>query len=146
MAPFIYESLEDGQTIAVDEPREDLDVLARWVRTEVTAEEAQRRADESSPSGDGGDAGDSDPARPELDASTEDWAAFAKHPAAGLDVADDAGRDAIIAAYIEKFAPAGNASGKEWADYAAAHGVTVDEKDGRDKIRAAVVDAGWATA
>lgn len=145
MAPFIYESLEDGQTIAVDEPREDLDVLARWVRTEVTAEEAQRRADESSPSGDG-DAGDGNPERPALDASTEDWAAFAKHPAIALEVADDADRDAIIAAYIEKFAPAGNASGKEWADYAAAHGVAVDEKDGRDKIRAAVVAAGWATA
>lgn len=190
-----YTSLEDGQVIVTDEPRPDLDALARWERddspatpetggivpsspgpvagqvntdavtggqpplTSTTAgfsnpadiidqDEALRRAqaaagtpgDENPTGGSENDA----PQRPALNGSTEDWAAFAKHLA--LDVADDAGRDTIIAAYIEKFAPAGNASGKDWADYASDHGVAVDEKDGRDKIRAAVVEAGWAKA
>lgn len=192
-----YTSLEDGQVIVTDEPRPDLDALARWERddsptapetggivpsspgpvagpvntdavtggqpplTSTTAgfsnpaeiidqEEALRRAQAAAatPEDEKPDGGSEDdaPQRPALNGSTEDWAAFAKHPAIALDVAEDAGRDSIIAAYIEKFAPAGNASGKEWADYADEHGVTVDEKDGRDKIRAAVVEAGWAKA
>lgn len=193
-----YTSLEDGQVIVTDEPRPDLDALARWERddspttpetggivpsspdpvagpvntdavtggqpplTSTTAgfsnpadiidqDEALRRAQAAaagsseSETAAGGSESDA-PQRPALNGSTEDWASFAKHPAIALDVADDAGRDAIVAAYIEKFAPAGNASGKEWADYAAAHGVSVDEKDGRDKIRAAVTEAGWAKA
>lgn len=87
----------------------------------------------------------SDPERPGLNGSTEDWAAYAKH--VGVEgLSDTAGRDEIVAAYIDKFAPAGNASGKEWTDYAAEHGVKVEDGDGRDKVRAAVVEAGWAKA
>jgi len=199
-----YTSLEDGQVIVTDEPRADLDALARWQRDDspadrgpqgitppsttpvagevnkdavtggnppllsttagianpadtLSAEEAQRKAAEDAGSNANGEAtgddessdagsGDAAPERPGLNGSTEEWLAYAKHPSIGVEVADDAGRDDIIAAYIEKFAPAGNAKGEEWAAYASDHGVTVDEKDGRDKIRAAVVAAGWATA
>lgn len=213
---FRYESLEDGQVITTDEPREDLDALARWKRSDaepeaatptnigpsnpdpvagpvntspvtggqppltsttagfsnpadiISTEEAARRAadiaaqsnadaskaadaaeseQESGDTGSGAQTGgseDQEPERPGLNGSTEEWLAFAKHPAVALDVADDAGRGAIVAAYIEKFAPAGNASGADWAAYAEKHGVQVEEKDGRDKIRAAVIDAGWA--
>lgn len=199
-----YTSLEDGQVIETDEPRADLDALARWERDDspstptpsgpaapgttpvagpvntnpetggnpplkstsagfsnpaeiISSEEAQRRAEQAAvdaaaaaqaerEEGETPDASDGEPERPALNGTTEDWAAFAKHPSIALDVADDAGRDAIVAAYIEKFAPAGSASTKEWASYAGKHGVTVDEKDGRDKIRAAVVEAGWAKA
>ena len=62
-----------------------------------------------------------------------------------LDVADDEGRDAIVAEYIEKFAPSCNASREAWVEYAGAHGVTAGELK-RDEIREAVVAAGWATA
>lgn len=189
MAPT-YTSLEDGQVITSDEPRPDLDALARWQRDDVTPEPVQlnpatpsqtpvagpvntspvtggnppmtsatagivdpantlsqeeaakRAAEQLAAAADG----DDEPERPALNGTTEEWAEFAKHERIALDVADDAGRDAIIAAYIEKFVPAGNASGKDWTDYARQHGVTVDEKDGRDNIRAAVIEAGWAKA
>lgn len=123
----------------------------------ISQEEAQRRADQAAADAAAAakaergendapqDPGD-EPQRPALNGTTEDWAAFAKHPSIALDVAEDAGRDAIVAAYIEKFAPSGNASGADWKTYAENHGVTVDEKDGREKIRAAVVEAGWAKA
>jgi len=195
-----YTSLEDGQVIVTDEPRPDLDALARWERDDspasaeptgivpsspgpvagevntnpetggqppltsttagfsdpasiISAEEAQRRATAAAAEGANG-AGDDgsaqassdEPERPALNGSTEDWTAFAKHPSIALDIEDGAGRDAIVAAYIEKFAPSGNASGADWKAYADKHGVSVDEKDGRDKIRAAVVEAGWAKA
>lgn len=39
MAPN-YKSLEDGQIVKADEPREDLEALARWVRTDEEPEEA----------------------------------------------------------------------------------------------------------
>lgn len=195
-----YTSLEDGQVIVTDEPRPDLDALARWERDDapaaaeptgiipsspgpvagevnitpvtggqppltsttagfsnpadiISAEEAQRRAtaaaaEGANGAGDDGDpqGSDDEPERPALNGTTEEWAAFAKHPSIALDVADDAGRDTIVAAYIEKFAPSGNASGADWKAYAEKHGVSVDEKDGRDKIRTAVVEAGWAKA
>jgi hypothetical protein len=198
---YKYESLEDGQVIETGEPREDLDELARWVRSDaphetadpgvvpsgatpvagpvntdpvtggnppllsvsagianpadtLSTEAAAQKAAEDLGAGatgedtDGKTAGseDQEPTRPGLNGSTEEWLAFARHPQVAVDVPDDAGRDAIVAAYIEKFAPAGNASGKDWADYADRHGVTADEKDGRDKIRAAVIEAGWANA
>lgn len=199
-----YTSLEDGQVIETDEPRPDLDALARWERDDspptsepttptipsqtpvgghvnlnpetggtppltsataglsnpaeiISQEEAQRRADQAAADaaaaaqaerekGETPNSSDGEPVRPALNGTTEDWAAFAKHPSIALDVADDAGRDAIVAAYIEKFAPSGNASNADWKTYAEKHGVTVDEKDGREKIRAAVVEAGWAKA
>lgn len=197
-----YTSLEDGQVIETDEPRPDLDALARWKRDDspptsapaapvipsqtpvgghvnlnpetggnppltsttagfsnpadiISPEEAQRRADQAAADaaaaakaerGETPESSGDEPQRPALNGTTEEWAAFAKHPSIALDVAEDAGRDAIVAAYIEKFAPRGNASVADWAGYAGKHGVTVDEKDGRDKIRAAVVEAGWAKA
>lgn len=196
-----YTSLEDGQVIVTDEPRADLDALARWERDdspitepqstvpasttsaagpvntepvtggnppllsttagvaspteELSAEEAQRKAAEDLGAGANGDTGDGDastpdantePERPGLNGSTEEWLAFAKHDSIRLDIADDAGRDDIVAAYIDAKAPAGNAGKDAWAAYADTHGVTVNESDGRDKIRAAVVDAGWAKA
>jgi hypothetical protein len=210
---YRYESLEDGQVIETDEPREDLDVLARWKRSDVAAPapaptsvgatnpdpvagpvntspvtggtppltstsagfsdpseiisqaEALRRAQEAAggsgdtsepPAGDPGtetgtgtgdqSEGIDEPVRPGLNGSTEEWLAFAKHASIALDVADDASRDDIIAAYIKKFAPAGNGSGEDWAAYAEKHGVTVADDAGRDKIRAAVIEAGWAKA
>lgn len=128
----------------------------------LTAEQAQEAAAKAladgapAPEGDGatsdtsgedtGSGESTDPERPALNGTTEEWLAFAKHPSIALDVPDDAGREAIVAAYIAKFAPAGNASGKEWADYAGKHGVAVVDSDGRDKIRAAVIDAGWAAS
>lgn len=127
----------------------------------LSAEEAQRKAAEDAaahadgePDGSTGavDGGSDDgndgeqPERPGLNGSTEEWLAYAKHDSIALDVADEAGRDDIVAAYIEKFAPAGNARGEDWAAYAEKHGVTVDEGAGRDKIRTAVINAGWAKA
>lgn len=124
----------------------------------LSAEDAQRKAAEdaaanangepagTSGSGDGSIGEDDGPERPGLNGSTDEWLAYAKHDSIGLDVADDAGRDDIVAAYIEKFAPAGNARGEDWAAYAEKHGVAVDEGAGRDKIRAAVINAGWAKA
>ena len=127
----------------------------------LSAEEAQRKAAEDAaahadgePDGstgavDGGSDNSNDgeqPERPGLNGSTEEWLAYAKHDSIALDVADDAGRDDIVAAYIEKFAPAGNARGEDWAAYAEKHGVKVDEGAGRDKIRTAVINAGWAKA
>ncbi len=203
-----YTSLEDGQVIVSDEPRADLDALARWERDDSpvsaepqglvppspgpvagevntdavtggtppltsttagianpaearTAEGAQRMAAEDAGSTADGDAsgGDDSPAaagsnddngdepeRPGLNGSSEEWLAYAKHDSIGLEVADDAGRDDIVAAYIGKFAPAGNARVEEWSDYAAKHGVKAEEGAGRDKIRAAVIEAGWARA
>ena len=205
---FKYTSLEDGQVIETDEPREDLDELARWVRADILAtpeapglapsrtepvagpvntaavtggdppllsatagiadpadslstEEAAQRAAEQlqgdvvpplseqpphvhndvPPSAPAGQAGNL--ARPARNATTEEWAAYAKQE--GIVVADDAGRDDIIAAYIDAKAPAGNASRDEWADWADAHDVaSADLK--RDEIRAAAIDAGWAKA
>lgn len=199
-----YTSLEDGQVIETDEPRADLDALARWERDDspptkapngpaapgatpvagavntnpetggnpplkstsagfsnpaeiIDSEEARRRADQAAADaaaaaqaerekGETPNSSDDEPERPVLNGTTEDWAAFAKHPSIALDIEEGAGRDAIVAAYIEKFAPSGNASGADWKAYADKHGVSVDEKDGRDKIRAAVVEAGWAKA
>jgi len=82
--------------------------------------------------------------RPGLNVSTEDWTAFAKRADIDLDLNDDAGRDELVAAYIDKFAPAGNASAEKWADYAKEHGVKYPEGAGHDAIRAAVAAAGWA--
>jgi hypothetical protein len=137
----------------------------------LSAEEAQRKAAEDAaanangePTGDtgaggggssdgsaegnavGSNDGDDQPERPGLNGSNEEWLAYAKHDSIGLDVADDAGRDDIVAAYIEKFAPAGNARGEDWADYAEKHGVKVEDGAGREKIRTAVINAGWAKA
>lgn len=206
-----YTSLEDGQVIVTDEPRADLEALARWERDDspastetqglvppnggpvagevntdavtggtppllsvtagianpadtLSAEEAQRKAAEDAAanangqpngdtgasdggSGDGSDDGnDDEPERPALNGTTEEWLAYAKHDSIALDVPDDAGRDDIVAAYIEKFAPAGNARGEDWAAYAEKHGVKVEDGAGRDKIRGAVINAGWAKA
>ena len=41
MAPIHYKSLEDGQVITTDEPRLDLDELARWVRVDKPREVAE---------------------------------------------------------------------------------------------------------
>lgn len=41
MAPIHYKSLEDGQVITTDEPRPDLDELARWVRVDKPREAAE---------------------------------------------------------------------------------------------------------
>lgn len=122
----------------------------------LTPEQAQAAADAAlgaaGPASDAAGAGDGQQPsgeplpRPALNGTTEDWLAYAKQDSVALDVPDDAGREAIVAAYIEKFAPAGNASGADWGQYAADHGVQVDPEDGRDKIRAAVVEAGWAKA
>lgn len=84
------------------------------------------------------------PERPSLNGSTEDWTAYAKRPDIDLDLNDDAGRDDLVAAYIAKFAPAGNASAEKWAEYAKDHGVKYPDGAGRDAIRAAVTEAGWA--
>lgn len=40
MAPIHYKSLEDGQVVTTDEPRPDLDELARWVRVDKPSEPA----------------------------------------------------------------------------------------------------------
>lgn len=90
------------------------------------------------------DESNGEPERPGLNGSTEEWTAFAKRADIDLDLNDDAGRDDLVAAYIEKFAPAGNASAEKWANYAKDHGVKYPEGAGRDAIRAAVADAGWA--
>lgn len=83
--------------------------------------------------------------RPHLNGTTEDWQKFASHPDISLEVPDDAGRDQIVAAYIDKFAPGGNASKEAWVKYAEDHGIEPGDKS-RDEVRAAAVDAGWAVA
>lgn len=88
---------------------------------------------------------DQGPVRPGLNASSEDWRAFAAHPDISLEVPDDAGRDQVVAAYVDKFAPGGNASKEAWVKYAEDHGVEPGDKS-RDEIRAATVEAGWAVA
>lgn len=83
--------------------------------------------------------------RPARNASTEDWRAYANSLPAPLDVREDAGREEIVAAYIQQFAPSGNASKETWMKYASEHGIDTADKT-RDEIRAAAVDAGWAKA
>lgn len=85
------------------------------------------------------------PVRPARNASTEEWRAFEKALPAPLDVAEDAGREEIVAAYIHQFAPGGNASKETWVKYADEHGIDTADKN-RDQIRAAAVEAGWAKA
>lgn len=99
---------------------------------EVAEEHAQETADQG-------------PTRPALNATSEEWLAFARHSDISLEVPDDAGREQIVAAYVDKFAPGGNASKEAWVKYAEDHGVEPGDKS-RDKIRAAVVEAGWAVA
>lgn len=83
--------------------------------------------------------------RPARNASSEEWRAFAKSLPAPLDVADNAGRDEIVAAYIDTFAPGANASKETWVKYATDH--DIDPADlSRDGLRKAAVDAGWANA
>jgi hypothetical protein len=83
--------------------------------------------------------------RPARNASSEEWRQYAQSLPAPLDVAENAGRDEIVAAYIHQFAPSGNASKETWVKYANDHGIDTDDKS-RDEIRAAAVDAGWAKA
>lgn len=79
--------------------------------------------------------------RPGLNGTTEQWRKWAADN--DLGTSEDAGRDAIVAAYIDKYAPSGSASREDWVQYAKDHGVDPGEKT-RDEIRAAVADAGWA--
>ena len=88
---------------------------------------------------------DAAPVRPALNATSEEWRAFAGHPDIAIDVPADAGRDQVVAAYIDKFAPTGNASKETWMNYAKDHGVNPEGKS-RDEIRVAVTEAGWAAA
>lgn len=83
--------------------------------------------------------------RPGRHGTSEEWLNYAKSLPAPLDVAENAGREEIVAAYIERFAPGGNASKETWMKYANDHGVDTADK-GRDEIRAAAVEAGWAKA
>lgn len=83
------------------------------------------------------------PERPGLSATTEEWRAYASHPTIALDVPEDAGRDAIVAAYIEKNTPALNASTEEWAVFAKDHGVDPEGKN-RDELVSAIGETGWA--
>lgn len=88
---------------------------------------------------------DQGPVRPSLNASTEEWRKFATHADISIEIADDAGRDQIVAAYVDKFAPGGNASKEAWVKYAEDHGIESGDKS-RDDIRTAAIDAGWAVA
>lgn len=92
-----------------------------------------------------GELQDEKPQRPELTASTDEWRTFAKHPAAALDVPDDAGHDAIVAAYIAKNAPTEEADVDAWGAYAKEHDVDPDGKD-VEQLRSELVEAGWARA
>lgn len=74
MAPA-YRSLEDGQIVTSETPREDLEELARWEK--ISDEEAASTIDEA----------------PAGNASTEKWAEYAR--SLGVEINADAGRDAI---------------------------------------------------
>ena len=204
---YEYTSLEDGQVITTDEPREDLDELARWVRSDITdiepspglvpsrtepvagplntaavtggdppllsatagvANPAEELSTEAAAAQAAKDLNDGVPPlaeqpphvpntvapsapadaagaleRPGLNGSTEEWLRYVRQPSVDVDVPDDAGREAIIAAYLEKVTPSGNASREAWEDFAKEHGIEAADKK-RDEIRDAVAAAGWA--
>lgn len=133
-----YQSAEDGQIVISDEPRPDLEALARW--QEIDIDEAQAILD----SREAGQPIDEDSQRL-IDFLTE-------HDLTAADVlatltAAEKSNDNPPAppapveapstpAPVE--APAGNASTEKWAEYARTLGIDVAEDASRDSIKAAV--------
>lgn len=134
-----YQSAEDGQIVISDEPRRDLEGLARW--QEIDVDEAQAIIDSR----------EDEPA--EIDEDVQrliDYLTENDFTPADAIAALSGGRVAATAEDVTApaapaeakastpEAPAGNASTEKWADYARELGVAIDEDASRDQIKAAI--------
>ncbi len=137
-----YQSAEDGQIVISDEPRPDLEALARW--QEIDVDEAQAILDSREVE----QPIDEDSQRlidflTEHDLTAADVLATLTAAAQTEKTSDEsttppAPPAATADPQVPTEAPAGNASTEKWAEYARTLGVTVAEDATREAIKAAV--------
>ena len=138
-----YQSAEDGQLVISDQPRADLEALARWQEIDVDEAKGILDARNAEPVTAENDEG----FRALIDYLTEHdltpadllatlTASENPPPAAVADPAGPPAAEAQTPSAAE--APAGNASTEKWADYARSLGVAVDADADRAAIKAAI--------
>lgn len=124
-----YQSAEDGQIVISDEPRPDLEGLARWQQIDVDEAQAILDAREAEPAATEGD----EAMQRLIDYLTEHD--LTPDDAIAKLAATDSAPSADAA---QATAPAGNASTEKWADYARSLGVEIAGDASRDEIKAAI--------
>ena len=136
-----YQSAEDGQIVISDEPRPDLEALARW--QEIDVDEAQAILD----SREAEQPIDEDSQRlidflTEHDLTAADVLATLiagqTEKTSGEPITPPAPPAATADPQVPTEAPAGNASTEKWAEYARTLGITVAEDATREAIKAAI--------
>lgn len=127
-----YQSAEDGQIVISDEPRPDLEGLARWQQIDVDEAQVILDAREAEPTATEGD----EAMQRLIDYLTEHD--LTPDDAIAKLAATDSAPSADAAQAPAPEAPAGNASTEKWADYARSLGVEIAGDASRDEIKAAI--------